>query len=118
MHQSIPPAPSPRLPPCPRADPWVLAFFLPWIANSRGWGLLSCQISRGEDEKRGQMPRPPSTLQHLSFIDLTIELGGGGVGWCHFKHFNVQFFVSVYVFLCNSARILTILTSTRTSLWF
>ena len=80
MHQSIPPAPSPRLPPCPRADPWVLAFFLPWIANSRGWGLLSCQISRGEDEKRGQMPRPPSTLQHLSFIDLTIELGGGG-GW-------------------------------------
>ena len=26
------------------------------------------------------MPRPPSTLQHLSFIDLTIELGGGG-GW-------------------------------------
>ena len=79
MHQSIPPAPSPRPPPpCPRADPWVLAFFLPWIANSRGWGLLSCQIPRGEDEKRGLMPRPPSTLQHLSLISQSN--GGGGDG--------------------------------------
>ena len=43
----------------PRADPRALAFFLPWMANSRGWGLLSCQIPRGGDEKRGQMPRPP-----------------------------------------------------------
>ena len=51
-------------PPPPRA----LAFFLPWMANSRGWGLLSCQIPRGGDEKRGQMPRPPSTLQHFSLI--------------------------------------------------
>ena len=33
-----------------------------------GWGLLSCQIPRGGDEKRGQMPRPPSTLQHFSLI--------------------------------------------------
>ena len=62
MHQSIPPAPSP--PPLPRDDPRELAFFLPWMANSRGWGLLSCQIPRGGDEKRKQMPRPPSTLQH------------------------------------------------------
>ena len=38
------------------------------MANSRGWGLLSCQIPRGGDEKRGQMPRPPSTLQHFSLI--------------------------------------------------
>ena len=66
MHQSIPPAPSP--PPPPRADPRALAFFLPWMANSRGWGLLSCQIPRGGDEKRGQMPRPPSTLQHFPLI--------------------------------------------------
>ena len=58
MHQSIPPALS--LPP-PRADPRVLAFFGPWMENSRGWGLLSCQISRGGDEKREQMPRSPST---------------------------------------------------------
>ena len=51
-----------------RADPRALAFFLPWMANSREWGLLSCQIPRGGDEKRGQMPRPPSTLQHFSLI--------------------------------------------------
>ena len=46
----------------------TLAFFLPQMANSQGWGLLSCQIPRGGDEKRGQMPRPPSTLQHFSLI--------------------------------------------------
>ena len=38
----------------------ALAFFWPWMANFRGWGLLSCQIPRGEDEKRGEMPRTPS----------------------------------------------------------
>ena len=52
----------------PRADPRELAFFLPWMANSRGWGLLSWQIPRGGDEKRGQMPRPPSTVQHFLLI--------------------------------------------------
>ena len=52
----------------PRADPRALAFFLPWMANSRGWRLLSCQMPRGGDEKRGEMPRPPSTLQHFSLI--------------------------------------------------
>ena len=65
MHQSIPPALSP---PTPEADPRALAFILPWMANSRGWELLSCQIPRGGDEKRGQIPRPPSTLQHFSLI--------------------------------------------------
>ena len=68
MHQSIPPAPSPPKPPTPRADPRAVAFFLPWMENSWGWGLLSCQIPRGGDEKRGQMPRPPSTLQYFSLI--------------------------------------------------
>ena len=65
MHQSIPPALS--LPPF-RADPRALALFWPWMANSRGWGLLSRQIARGGDEKREQMPRFPSTLQHFSLI--------------------------------------------------
>ena len=64
MHQSIPAAPIPPLP----ADSRALAFFWPWMANSRGWGLLSCQMTRGWDEKRGQMPRPSSTLQHFSLI--------------------------------------------------
>ena len=63
MHQSIHLRPAP-----PRADPRALASFLPWMANSRGWGLLSCQIPWGGDEKRGQMRRPPSGLQHFSLI--------------------------------------------------
>ena len=78
MHQSIPPAPSPRPLPPPRAEPLVLAFFFPWMANSRGWGLLSRQIPRGGIEKRGQQPRPPSTLQHFSLI---AQSNGGGGGW-------------------------------------
>ena len=46
--QSIPAAPNP-LP--PRTDPRALPFFfLPWMANSRGWGLLSCQIPQGRRE--------------------------------------------------------------------
>ena len=45
-------------PPPPQADPRALPFFfLPWMANSRRWGLFSCQ-----------MPRPLSTLQHFSLI--------------------------------------------------
>ena len=51
-----------------RADPRALAFFLPWMANSRQWGQLSCQIPQSRDENRGQMPRPPSTLKHFSLI--------------------------------------------------
>ena len=57
-----------------RADPRALAFFLPWMANSWGWGLLSWQIPRGGEkkegkwEKRGQMPCPPSTVQHFLLI--------------------------------------------------
>ena len=51
-----------------RADHRELAFFLPWMANSWGWGLLSWQIPRGGEEKRVQMPRPPSTVQHFLLI--------------------------------------------------
>ena len=73
MHQSIPAAPSA---PSPQAHPRALAFLFtlygqepaPGMANSRGRGLLSCQIPWGGDEKRGQMPRPVSTLQHFSSI--------------------------------------------------
>ena len=55
-----------QTPPPPPGWPPGISTFLPWMANSRGWGLLSCQIPRGGDEKRGPMPRPPSTLQHFS----------------------------------------------------
>ena len=54
--------------PFPRADPRALALFLPLMANSWGWGLLSCQMPGGGDEKRGQMPHPPSSLQYFSLI--------------------------------------------------
>ena len=50
-------------PPPPRAHPRALVYFWPWMAISRGWGLLSCQMPRGGDEKGGQMRCPPSTLQ-------------------------------------------------------
>ena len=63
MHQSIPAAPASPL--IPRE---LAIFFWPWMANSRGWGLLNCQIPRGGYENSGQMPRPPSTLQHFSLI--------------------------------------------------
>ena len=94
MHQSVPSPTAPPLPPPPRADSRALAFFLPWVANSRGWGL-SCQIPRGGDEKRGQMPRPLSTLQHFS---LTTQSSGAilSILMC-------DVFVSINVFLCNSA---------------
>ena len=83
MHQSIPAAPSP---PPPRADPRALAVFLRWMADSH-WR-----------EKRGQIPCPQSTLQHFSLIAQSNS--------AVLKHFNVHFFVSSNVFLCNSARIL------------
>ena len=48
-----------QLRPCPpRANPRALAFFFSRMANSRGWGHFSCQMPRGVDEGRGQMPRP------------------------------------------------------------
>ena len=81
------PAPSPPSTPGLTSG---ISIFLPWMANSRGWGLLSCQIPRGADEKRGQMSRPPSTLQHFSVIAqsssaiLSILI-------------NVRFFVSINV---------------------
>ena len=65
MHQSVPVVPSS---PPPRGG---LAFFLPWMANSPGWGLLSYQIPWGGDKKRRQMPRPP-TKTGTFFVDRTV----------------------------------------------
>ena len=80
--QPTPPPPPPALP--PPAEPRALAFFLAWMANSWRWGLSSCQIPRGGDKKRGQMPHPLSALTHFSLITQSNNN--------HFKHFNVQFF--------------------------
>ena len=65
MHQSIPPAPSPQPPTPLQLTPGHWHF---WMANSCGWVPLSSQIPPGGDEKRGQIPCPPSTLQHFSLI--------------------------------------------------
>ena len=103
---------SPALPtpPPPRTNPGALSFFLPWMANSRGWRLLSCQIPRDGDKKRGQMSLPPSTLQ-LIFLDCTVEE-------CQFKHFTGQFFVLINISLCNSAILIKTSRCDNTSLYF
>ena len=58
-------------PPPPPADPCASAFFFALDGKFPGWGLLSCRIPRDGDEKRGQMSRPPSTLQPF-FINRTV----------------------------------------------
>ena len=58
----------------------------------------------GRDEKK-KVKAPSFVNTATFFIDHTVE-------YCHFKHFNLRFFVSSNVFLCNSARIL-IKTSRR-----
>ena len=63
------------------------------LSNPLGWGR----------KKRANAPSSVNTTTF--FIDTTVEQ-------CHFKHFNVRFFVSINVFLCNSVRILTIPTTT------
>ena len=77
-----------------RADPRALAFFLPWMANSRGWGLLSVKSPGVGTQKEGKFP---VHRQHCNIFH-----------WPHsrvvaFKLFNVRFFVSLNIFLCNSA---------------
>ena len=73
----------PTPPPPSRADPRALAFCLPWMANSREWGLLSCQIPRMGTKKEGNASSSVNTATF--FIDGTVE-------YCHFKYFNVRFF--------------------------
>ena len=60
----------------PRAHPRVLALFFSRMANSRGWGHFRCQMPRGVDEGRGQMPRPRHRTSPINtaavFIHCTI----------------------------------------------
>ena len=53
------------------------------LSNPPGWGR----------KKRANAPSYVNTATF--FIDRTVES-------CHFKHFNVRFFASINVFLCNS----------------
>ena len=34
-----------QLRPAPQADPWALAFFVPWMANPRGWDSWALELS-------------------------------------------------------------------------
>ena len=56
------PHPMPGLrPPPPQADPLALAFVLPWMANSAGWGLLRCQSPGVRTKKRANAPSSVNT---------------------------------------------------------
>ena len=77
MHQSIPAVPSP-------GPPNFLGVETLKLSNPPGWGR----------KKRANAPSFVNTATF--FVDRTIEE-------CHFKHFNVRFFVSINVFLSNSA---------------
>ena len=68
MHQLIPPASSSPPPPPGLIPRHWHSFCLGWQMPGDGDLILSCQFPRGGDKKRGQMPRPPSTLQHFSLI--------------------------------------------------
>ena len=90
-----------------RADAHALAFFLPWIANSRGWELLSVKSPGVGTQKESKCP---VHRQHFNIFH-----------WPHsrvvtFKHFNVRFFVSLNIFLCNSAILIKTYVSDHQSL--
>ena len=107
MHQSIPAVPSASLPPPPPVDPRSLAF---WMANSRRWLGGTFELPNPPGWGRKKRANATSSVNTATFfIDCTVEE-------CHFKHFNVQFFVSVNVFLCNSV-IPIIRRLDDTSLW-
>ena len=106
MHQSIPAVPSASLPP-PPVDPRSLAS---WMANSRRWLGGTFELPNPPGWGRKKRANATSSVNTATFfIDCTVEE-------CHFKHFNVQFFVSVNVFLCNSV-IPIIRRLDDTSLW-
>ena len=88
-----PSPPPPPPPPPPPADPRSLAF---WMANSRRWLGGTFELPNPPGWGRKKRANATSSVNTATFfIDCTVEE-------CHFKHFNVQFFVSVNVFLCNS----------------
>ena len=103
MHQSIPPVPSPPPPPPPPGWPPGISFCFALDGKFPRVGTLELSNPPGWGRKKRADPSSVSTATF--FIDRTVE-------WCHFKHFQVRFFVSINVFLCNNATIL-IKTSRR-----
>ena len=56
----------------PRADPRELAFFLPWMANSRGLGTLELANPPGWGRKK-RANAPSSVNSATFFIDRTVQ---------------------------------------------
>ena len=108
MHQSIPAAPS-APPPFSRADPpGISIFFFALDGKFPGVGTLELSNPPGT-KKEGKCP---VLREHCNiFVDRTVEE-------YHFKLFNVRFFVSINVFLCNSASLIKTSRRDETSLWF
>ena len=100
MHQSIPAAPSapPTSPPLLPGWPPGISIFFALDGKFTEKGTLELSNPPGwEREKEGKCP---VLRQHCNiFVDRTVEE-------CHFKLFNVRFFISINVFLCNSASLI------------
>ena len=94
IHQSIPAAPN-RPPPPPPAP---ITIFFALDGKSLGVGSLELSNPPGWGQKK-RANAPSSVNTATFFIDCTVEK-------CRFKHFDVRFFVSSNIFLCNSARTL------------
>ena len=100
------PAPPPPPPTNPGWPPGISIFWA-WMANSRGWGFLSVKSPGVGTQKEGKCP---VHCQHYNIFH-----------WPHsrvvtFKHFNVRFFVSLNIFLCNSAILIKTYVSDHQSL--
>ena len=65
MHHSVPVSPL-----HPSLD-IACSTILHWMANSWGWENLTCQMPRGRDDKRGQIPCPN---QHCITFSLITQL--------------------------------------------
>ena len=77
--------------PSPRANPWKLTFFFSWMANSRGWEHLSCQMPGGGHGNRGRMPRPQFWISYVCNRSLlTLNFGVKNEGQWTFLIFIVQ----------------------------
>ena len=109
MHQSIPAAPNPPPPRSLTSTPGISIIFA-LDGKLPGVGTLELSNPPGWWQKK-RANTPSSVNTATFFIDRTVKE-------CHFKHFNVRFFGSINVFLCNT--VILIKTSRRddTSLWF
>ena len=109
MHQSIPAAPSPLPPPPPGWPPGISNFF---ELDGKFPGVGTLKLSNPPGRRRKKRANAPSLVNTTTFFfDRTVE-------WCLLRHFYARFFVSINVFLCNSAILIKSSCRDDTSLWF